>query len=180
MENSTQILISTNDAVGAGAVVGSVFTFMAIFMLAYCVLTIIASWKIFQKAGEPGWKAIIPIYNLYIMYKIVGMKAWFWCMLAAGVVLGIIMSADGSAYLMYSSNSQVAAFDWSSHMLTLASLIIYALFALGVDIYYSVRTSKAFGHGAGYAVGLFFLQPIFWMILGFGKSKYNKKAALSK
>lgn len=35
------------------------------------MITLIAQWKIFTKAGEAGWKAIIPIYNLYIFCKII-------------------------------------------------------------------------------------------------------------
>lgn len=44
---------------------------MFVFILAIAILVIVAMWKIFQKAGEPGWKAIIPFYNSYTMYKIV-------------------------------------------------------------------------------------------------------------
>ena len=42
------------------------------------ILLIIAFWKIFAKAGEPGWKSIIPIYNLYIFCKITWGKGWMW------------------------------------------------------------------------------------------------------
>ena len=45
-------------------------TSSVIFSLAFCVLSIVAMWKIFEKAGEPGWKSIIPIYDLYILFKI--------------------------------------------------------------------------------------------------------------
>lgn len=41
------------------------------------LLQVIGIWKVFQKAGQPGWKAVIPIYNLYIMLKIGG-QAWWW------------------------------------------------------------------------------------------------------
>ena len=34
-------------------------------------------WKVFEKAGQPGWAAIIPIYNLYIMTKIAGKPGWW-------------------------------------------------------------------------------------------------------
>jgi hypothetical protein len=47
-------------------------------------------WKIFEKAGEAGWKSIIPIYNVYIMYKIVGMKNWFWYSILIPFCLGFI------------------------------------------------------------------------------------------
>ena len=46
----------------------------------------IALWKAFTKAGESGWKAIIPIYHTYIEYKIAGMKNWFWYGLLIAVI----------------------------------------------------------------------------------------------
>ena len=39
-------------------------------ILAMAVLMIVAMWRIFAKAGEAGWKAVIPFYNTYILYKI--------------------------------------------------------------------------------------------------------------
>src|SRR5438552_18445193 len=41
---------------------------------------IAAWWKIFTKAGQPGWACIIPIYNLYVWCKIVG-RPWWWILL---------------------------------------------------------------------------------------------------
>ena len=41
-------------------------------MLALIVFLIVARWKIYVKAGEEGWAAIVPIYNTYILLKIVG------------------------------------------------------------------------------------------------------------
>jgi hypothetical protein len=43
--------------------------------LAFTILMIAAWWKIFTKAGQPGWACIIPIYNLYVWCKIVG-RPW--------------------------------------------------------------------------------------------------------
>ena len=43
---------------------------------------------------------------------------------------------------------------------------------LGIIIWNHVNISKRFGHGVGFALGLAFLAPIFWIILGFGSSKY--------
>lgn len=181
METTTTMLVSTDEAVAVGAVAGSMFAFITVFALAYWVLTVIATWKIFKKAGEPGWKSLIPIYNFYILYKIVGMKTWFWVAFCASILLGIIMSIDGTGNLLYTNNSaEVAAFDWTGHTLTIVSLLIYTVGAIVVDVFYSIKTSRAFGHGAGYALGLIFLQPIFWLILGFDKSKYNKKIAMGK
>jgi len=51
-----------------------------IFGLLIALLIIVAMWKVFTKAGQPGWASIIPIYNLYIWCKIVG-RPWWWILL---------------------------------------------------------------------------------------------------
>lgn len=45
--------------------------------LAFIVLMVASVWKIFTKAGQPGWAAIIPIYNVIVLLKIIG-KPWWW------------------------------------------------------------------------------------------------------
>ena len=165
----------------AGAIGASMITVVIMTGIALWILTIIASWKVLQKAGEPGWKAIIPIYNVYMLYKIVGMSNWFWGLLAASFIFGIITTIDGTAQIMnYTDSAQYASVDWSKHVLTVIAMLAYMAFAIVAEVVYANRTAKAFGHGVGFAVGLFFLQPIFWLILGFDRSKYNKKVALGK
>ncbi len=65
-----------------------------IISLAWCVISIVGMWKLFEKAGEPGWKSIIPIYDVYIMFKIAwGKGILFLLMLIPGVkvLVGLIM-----------------------------------------------------------------------------------------
>ena len=50
---------------------------LIIVVLAVVVFLIAAMWKIFEKAGQEGWKAIIPIYNMYVLLKIVGKPGWW-------------------------------------------------------------------------------------------------------
>ena len=45
--------------------------------LAFAVIAIIALWRVFSKAGRPGWAAIIPIYNIYTLVKVSGNSGWF-------------------------------------------------------------------------------------------------------
>ncbi len=45
--------------------------------LAILVVMIAAMWKVFEKAGEPGWAAIIPIYNILVLIKIAGKPMWW-------------------------------------------------------------------------------------------------------
>ena len=48
--------------------------------LAIVLFLIAAQWKVFTKAGQPGWACIVPFYNIYIMTKIGG-KPWWWIFL---------------------------------------------------------------------------------------------------
>ncbi|MCP9753110.1 DUF5684 domain-containing protein [Ferruginibacter sp. HRS2-29] len=48
-----------------------------VIYLALIVFIIASIWKTFEKAGEPGWAAIVPIYNFYVMCKISGTKNWW-------------------------------------------------------------------------------------------------------
>src|SRR6266508_541328 len=61
--------------------------------LLIALLLIVAMWKVFTKAGQPGWASIIPIYNLYIWCKIVGRPGW-WIILMffpfVNIIVGII------------------------------------------------------------------------------------------
>jgi hypothetical protein len=62
-----------------------------IISLAFAVFIIAAMWKIFTKAGKPGWAAIIPFYNIYILLKIAGRPGW-WIILLLIPFLNIIFS----------------------------------------------------------------------------------------
>ncbi len=67
---------------GIGILAGIGATFFFIY-LAILIVAIAGMWKTFEKAGKPGWAAIIPIYNIYIMIEIVGKPSiWLlWCIL---------------------------------------------------------------------------------------------------
>jgi hypothetical protein len=56
---------------GGGSVFGSLCG------LAFAVIVIIALWRVFEKAGKPGWAAIIPIYNYVVLLEIVGKPVWW-------------------------------------------------------------------------------------------------------
>jgi Family of unknown function (DUF5684) len=65
--------------------------------LLIALLLIVAMWKVFTKAGRPGWAAIIPIYNIYVWCKIVGRPGW-WVILMliplVNIIIGIIVCID--------------------------------------------------------------------------------------
>ena len=45
-------------------------------LLVFYILVVIAMWKVFTKAGKPGWASLIPVYNMVVMYQIVGLNPW--------------------------------------------------------------------------------------------------------
>lgn len=63
----------------------------AFFWLLFTVLMVVAMVKIFQKAGREWWEAIIPVYNMYVMLKIVGKPGW-WIILYFIPLVNIIVS----------------------------------------------------------------------------------------
>ena len=67
------------------------FVPLLIFCLIFAILLIIAHWKIFTKAGEPGWAVLIPFYGTIVMLKIVG-KPWWWLLLMFIPLVNIIFS----------------------------------------------------------------------------------------
>jgi hypothetical protein len=65
--------------------------------LAFGIVELIAMWKIFTKAGQPGWAVLIPIYNLFILLEIIG-RPWWWLLLllipGVNIVISIILTFD--------------------------------------------------------------------------------------
>ena len=50
-----------------GAFLGAYFGVICLIAIAVAVLTLVANWKVYKKAGRPGWKCLIPIYNVYVL-----------------------------------------------------------------------------------------------------------------
>lgn len=63
----------------------------AILVLVIAVIMIVANWKIYTKAGKPGWASIVPFYNMYVMYEIAGMNGWMFLLMLIPIVNIIIM-----------------------------------------------------------------------------------------
>ncbi len=149
-----------DDVIGGlalGGILGLGAGFIIACALIIWVFRIIAYWKMFTKAGEPGWKSIIPFYNQYSMYKLTWKTSWFWILLAVAVIYGVF-------------NSLVDSFP--DQIIFAVIALIFAIVSFVITIVSYHKISKSYGHGAGYTVGLIFLWPIFVLILGYGKSKY--------
>ena len=114
---------------------------LIVFFIVYFVISIVPAaigmWKVFTKAGQPGWAVLIPIYNIILLLRITGLP-WYWVFTPLIVVIPFL------GWIVY-----LAWVVWIHH-----------------------RISTRFGQGIGFTIGLTLLAPIFWLILGFGDSKY--------
>ena len=147
-------------AASAGAVGGIVaasLTTIVIIELIWLILQIIADWKIFHKAGEGGWKSIIPILNTIVEYDI--------CWSGFFGLLFLVMTFL-SSFMAVGTDAPA----WKGIVAGVCGII-----ALVLHIIQSFKLSKVFGHGIGLGLVLLFLGPIGRLILGFGGSEYVGK-----
>ena len=129
-----------------GMIIITIVLTMLLIELIISTIQVIGQWKMFKKANQPGWPAIIPIYNTYTLCKITGVSAW-WILITIGcTILGGIIPGVG------------------------------ALLGAAANIYFRVvlyvSTVRSYGKDDSWAVGLFFLKPFFFLALGIGKSEY--------
>jgi hypothetical protein len=71
---------------GNSSAAAGIGVFGVLFCLAIGVVMIAALWKVFTKAGQPGWAAIVPIYNLIVLLNIVGKPLWWIILLMVPLV----------------------------------------------------------------------------------------------
>jgi hypothetical protein len=103
---------------------------LGIFELALVVLIIAGFWKMFEKAAQPGWAAIIPIYNTYIMCKIGGKPGW-WVLLMLIPIVNIV-------YAVWLANMISKSFGKDEGFtvgLVLLGFIFYPILGFGTATY---------------------------------------------
>ena len=103
---------------------------LLLVMIAFAILMFAAQWKIYVKAGEEGWKALIPIYNIYILLKIVGKPGW-WLILMLIPLVNII-------YIIWTYNMLSKSFGKDEGFtvgLVLAGVIFFPILGFGSAAY---------------------------------------------
>jgi hypothetical protein len=151
--------------------------------------TLIGMWKVFAKAGQPGWAVLIPVYNFIILLRIAGLR-WYWvftllivpililvilgliaCLVELGLNPGLVFILFGAQYVPAYAIQEAAAYGDRLLELALIAGFVMILFAAWM-VWVHHRISTRFGQGVGFTLGLTLLAPIFWLILGFGSAKY--------
>lgn len=143
--SSTSGLEGLAQGATAAVIVGTIIG--VIIGLAIVIFMIITSCKLFTKAGEKWWKAIVPLYSSWIQTKIVGL-AWWWFPIYV-FFLAFMGTGKNINYV----------FDWG--------LIL-------ISFNYNYNLAKKFGKSNGFALLCTILPIIGLPILAFGSAKYDK------
>ena len=135
-----------------------------LIVLALCIVSIVAIWKMYKKAGEHGWACIVPFYNNFCFFRMAWGNGWmFIAPLAASLISGI-----ACVCMVFGIIVGNAVVSFGMFFVIAAALITeFVIYIMAIH-----KLSKAFGHGVGFTLGLLFLPIIFYIILGFGSSKY--------
>lgn len=129
--------------------------FLMLLLIAFLIVMVVASWKMFKKAGKGGWECIVPVYGYYVLAEIAGLN-WWWFLLA---VSDTFIDMLGIARLSFFAN-------------------LVSLFA-NFNIYYNI--AKRFGKETGTAILSGIFSFVFILIFGYSKNEiYDKNISVSK
>ncbi len=165
--------------------VSSTTNMSSIISLLICIFTIICWYKIFRKADEDGWKAIIPIYSTYISYKLFLSAKLFVVRL-----LAILFNVITFFYLffniiltsvMLSNNSNMTTAQLGKIGLEIlmknsvlcAVMVILCLVVMVIDIMFKYYTLKSFGKGGLWLLLYIFFEIFVTAYLAFGNTYYE-------
>ncbi len=112
---------------------------LPLFMLVALVFVIASLWKVFTKAGQPGWAAIVPIYNMVVLCKVANRPVW-WVVLMCVPVVNIFV-------LALLSMDVAKAFGKGAGFgvgLWLFGFVFYPMLAFGKAQYQGGQTQPAF------------------------------------
>ena len=155
--NSSQQAADVYAALAGLAGAGVVFLIMIVccaIALAFSIFIIICNWKILEKAGEPGWKAIIPFYNLYTM-----------CDISMTRPTSIVV------FVVYMAAYALIPLTFIPYLGIVISLLISPLMYASAGVL-NFCLPKAAGKDVGICILSIFFAPIVRAIIAFSKEPY--------
>ena len=129
----------TSSASGAAALY-AIISVCIIPIIIIWVVMVIAHWKIYEKAGKPGWAAIVPIYNIIVLLEIVGKPVWW--------ILLFLIPCVNIVFLVWTINLLSKSFGQSEGFtvgLLLLGIVFYPILAFGNYQYLGPSAKEAGG-----------------------------------
>ena len=157
-----------------GAVLAGYLVFI-LLALVVGILTLIGMYKLYEKAGESGWKAIIPFYNNIVLSKIVSGDNKLGIYWIAAYVMYYIFYTAGSVSSIISSmltsmNSGSSYHLPAARILMLLVSMVFSIVLMVVSGILNYKLGKAFGKSDGWCVAMIFLSGILVIAMGFDKN----------
>ncbi|MBE5811077.1 MAG: hypothetical protein E7318_09130 [Clostridiales bacterium] len=143
------------------AFTGTIGSMMTAVILSAFTLTLCMRWFLFTKAGEKGWKALIPFYSDYALYKLV----W------SGRIYLALMIGFGAAFVTGFTFGLISA-GFGGFLAFVIAIVVASAYALA-SLILQFKTARAFGQNNFFALGLYLLNPAFVAILAFGDCEYK-------
>lgn len=136
-----------------------------VISIAFSILYIIGQYRVFQKAGVPGWKALIPYHHLKVEAQIAEKEELFkWEIITC---LGIYFFLAVAVY--YGEDNLFAL------VFGIAMTIVFWVLSMIVNWKIRYALCTLFGKSKNFAVGMLLFSEVFMLILGFDDSKYHEE-----
>ncbi len=160
--------MSTGETIAAFiAAFAIVFGIIMIISIGFAVVHCIAMWKLYEKAGEPGWSAIVPVYNMMQQIKIATgdfRLAWIYLALYGGY---FVINTLSSFFTTFASDSDAAAI---ATMVVSVLMMLISIPLAVLDGYTSYMFAKSYGKSQTFCILSIFFGGITVLIMGFDKS----------
>ena len=125
------------------------------------VLYIACMWRIFNKAGEAGWKSLIPVYSTYIYFRVGWDSSRFWRVFLGSVIVGVLC---GGLELLGGVMDALLGFIYTA----------WGVYIIVITIKLQIRMAHRFGKSTAFGViGLWIFSLVGLAILAWGSSDYN-------
>jgi hypothetical protein len=128
-----------------------------ILALLLSLILVASMWRIFGKAGQRGWQSIVPVYNIFVTFRIADLPMWQ----AAALLMMLVARAVIRNTIGFSGGFVIVSF---------------ALLAASAGLFFmaSMGLASKFGKGTGFAVGMTVVPFVFYPILAFGSASYGE------
>lgn len=142
LAQATYTYTTTTSNVDEGVVAGimGVLAAMMIVIIPLVIFAIVWMWKVFEKAGVEGWKAIVPVYNGWVLAEIAGKPGWWGIVGLGGIIPFLGIFASIAAMVLYVLIAIELAKSFGKEpvfalVLIFLNIIGFAILAFGKDKY---------------------------------------------
>ncbi|MDL2230643.1 DUF5684 domain-containing protein [Alistipes sp. OttesenSCG-928-L06] len=140
------------------------------------ISTLVSLWYILKKMGQPGWKGIIPYYNMWAVVRYTGRPMrWFWGLVAGFVCMLLPCVAMMSHLTTAMMTGQIPSEGFVITCAVLSAVLMIVTCVFQILIVHGL--SRSFGRGGWFTAGLILLPFIFFPVLAFNDDEFIRPEA---